>query len=400
MKFFPSIRRISFLLVTGVLASQLAACSDNDGDSGGEGGAPATFPGAEAEAAAATYARIVLASYEDTLEEAKKLDAAVQALVDDPAQETLEEARAAWLASREPYLQTEVYRFYEGPIDNEDDGPEGMINAWPLDEAYIDGVTNSEDSGIINDTSVELSAENLAELNEQGGEANIATGYHAIEFLLWGQDESDDGPGDRSFEDYDTADNADRRGEYISIVSELLVTHLDGLVSDWNEDKDDNYRAEWEALDSDEAMRRMLTGMTILSGFETGGERLQTALDSRDQEDEHSCFSDNTHRDMIQDVQGVLNVWQGSYERLDGSVVEGASIRDAVLAIDADLAKTLDDQIADSLEKAEALMPPFDQELKSAEGQERIRDLIKALRAQKDSLEAVFVAFGLSVPVN
>src|SRR6187549_1545142 len=152
--------------------------------------------------AISTYASIVHASYADALHTAEHMDEAIKTFLEEPSEDTLEAARDSWLEAREPYLQTEVYRFYDRPIDNPTDGPEGMINAWPLDEAYIDYTVDDPSSGIINDEDVDISAESLMALNEQGGEKNIATGFHAIEFLLWGQDQSEDGPGNRSYTDY------------------------------------------------------------------------------------------------------------------------------------------------------------------------------------------------------
>jgi putative iron-regulated protein len=288
-------------------------------------------------------------------------------------------------------------------------------------------------TGIVNDTSVTIDAATLESLNEQGGEENIATGYHAIEFLLWGQDLSADGPGSRTYLDYvDRVDagsfgcydmtthvvdclstsesecsdgsiwaenvcavNSDRRGQYLTVASTLLSEHLTGLKEAWAPDTE-NYRADFLSLSSEEQLANILTGMIILSGFETGGERLQTALDSGDQEDEHSCFSDNTHRDMIQDIQGVQNVYLGTY----GSV-SGVSIKDIVAGQDAELADKLESEIAASLAAGNALQPPFDQEIASdnAEGRARVQALIDALRTQEATLEEVFRLFELDVPV-
>lgn len=350
-----------------------------------------------------TYSRIVHASYEDSAAAAGDLDDAIQAFIADPTEETLADARTAWLAAREPYLQTEVYRFYDGPIDNPEDGPEGLINAWPLDEAYIDYVADDDMAGIINDPSIDITAEELASLNEQGGEQNIATGFHAIEFLLWGQDTDEGGPGDRPATDYvtdgsGTAANQERRAQYLTTVSTMLKAHLEGLVTAWSPGAD--YREELESIPSDEALTRILSGMIVLSGFETGGERLQTALDSGDQEDEHSCFSDNTHRDMVQDVQGVLNVYHGTYTRTDGDVVSGTGIREVVRLVNEGLARTLDQRIAASLDLANALEPPFDQEiaLDNEAGRERVTALIEALHLQEDSLEEAFRELDLTIP--
>ncbi len=311
----------------------------------------------------------------------------------DPSEETLAAARVAWLASREPYLQTEVYRFYDGPIDNAETGPEGLINSWPLDENFIDYVEDDPNAGIINDPTIELSIDELVSLNEQGGEKNIATGYHAIEFLLWGQDHSDDGPGDRPFTDYTTADNADRRGEYLTLVSELLVQNLGELVDAWTPDEE-NYRADWDELSGRTALERMLTGMLILSGNETGGERIETAIVSGSQEDEHSCFSDNTHRDMIQDIQGVKNVWLGTYTALDDTEIEGPSIRDVVASRSSDLAEEVDGLIDEALERGNDLHPPFDQEIRldNEEGHARVVALAQSLRDVERGLTKVFAS--------
>lgn len=354
--------------------------------------------------AVSNYAEIVSASYEDSLAAAMELDTAVDAFIADPTDATLSAARQAWLDSREPYLQTEVYRFYDGPIDNADDGPEGLLNAWPLDEAYIDYVEGDATAGIVNDASITISADTLLELNEQGGEANVATGYHAIEFLLWGQDMDTEGAGNRPVADYLTdggTANADRRAAYLGTVSDLLVQHLQDMVDAWDASAANNYRATWDAAEPIDGLANVLTGMIVLSGFETGGERLQTALDSHDQEDEHSCFSDNTHRDMIQDIQGVQNVWLGSYTRLDGSTVSGPGIQDVIAAVDADLATQITTQIAESLSLANALQPPFDQEIASGntEGNARVAALITSLQTQESLLEDAFRAFDLDIPV-
>jgi putative iron-regulated protein len=302
-------------------------------------------------------------------------------------------------------LQTEVYRFYGGPIDDED-GPEGLLNAWPLDENYIDYVEDDPTAGIINDPALVISADELAGLNEAGGEKNIATGYHAIEFLLWGQDLSTDGPGDRPYTDYvigaeGTAENQDRRGEYLLTVSGLLLDHLSYLADAWSEGDVTNYRAEFLRIEPEETIERILTGMILLTGNETGGERLQAALTAQEQEEEHSCFSDNTHRDMIQDVQGVLNVWDGSYARIDGSEVNGTGIADVVRAENSALADEIDDKLHECLDLANALVPPFDQEIApGSEGQERVLALIVALNEADELFRDAFRGFGLQVPTQ
>ena len=165
------------------------------------------------------------ANYSDTLAAVKDMQAAIAALVKAPSAAGLAEARNAWLAAREFYGQTEAFRFYGGPIDD-DNGPEGQINAWPLDEAYVDYVQGKPKAGMVNSTQLKITKAALIKANERGGEENISTGWHAIEFLLWGQDLSETGAGQRSFEDYVVGKglNAERRARYLSVATECWLT--------------------------------------------------------------------------------------------------------------------------------------------------------------------------------
>ncbi len=356
--------------------------------------------------AVATYAQIAEANYLDSVTDGQALNDALKAFTAAPGETTLQAAKDAWLNSRESYLQTEVFRFYGGPIDDEETGPEGLLNAWPLNEAHIDYVVdeagaNDFTKGFINGTG-EINPTTVEAENENGGEANVATGYHAIEFLLWGQDitaPSENKAGQRAFTDFtdegDAEDvpNADRRSAYLTVVGDLLVQHLGMVHGAWT--AEGSYRGGFEA-DSGAAFEKILTGMTILAGFETGGERLQAALTSGDQEEEHSCFSDNTHRDMIQDVQGIANVWNGSY-----GTIAGTGIKDVVAAADEALAATISTQIAECLAAGNAMQVPFDLAISTdnASGRAGVEALVTCLLTLEDQLESVFDAFALTVPV-
>jgi putative iron-regulated protein len=387
--------KLRLLGSTSLLALCAVACGDDDE------GAPTLPP--SAGDAVENYADIVYASYSDSLTAARALDTAIDAFVSAPSAAGLTAAREAWLASREPYLQTEVYRFYEGPIDNADDGPEGLLNAWPLDENYIDYVVDGPDEGMINDPQMTIDKDAVLGANEGIDEKSISTGYHAIEFLLWGQDLDEDGPGNRPYTDYvtdgtGTAENQERRGQYLTTVSDLLLENLQSLVDAWDPADGSNYRADFVAADADESLGKILSGMIILSGFETGQERLVAALEAQDQEEEHSCFSDNTHRDMVQDVRGVSNVWTGQYTRIDRSEVSGTSVREVIAAGDADIAARITSQITESLNLAGDLQPPFDQEIASDNpaGNARVQALAEALFDQRERLEEAFELYGLT----
>ncbi|MCP4443109.1 MAG: peptidase M75 [Aureispira sp.] len=363
------------------------------------------------------YADLVYASYEDSYDKAVELKTAVNTLVATPTQTNFNAAKTAWKAAREPYGQTEAYRFYDGPIDDAD-GPEGDLNAWPLDENYIDYVRDGSggtvNNGIIGDVTNHpiINKTTIAALNEKGGEKNISIGYHAIEFLLWGQDHLDVNVnagqgGDRLYTDYtSTAANYQRRGEYINACAELLVETLAELKAEWADGG--SYRTSFLALDADEAITKILAGIGILSKSELAGERMFVALEANaadnPQEDEHSCFADNTHRDIITNAQGINNVLAGVYVNSAGTTIGDAdkSILKLLEEIDEDQAASLSAAMADAMTKVNAIPTPFDkyvtEETVSSNGP--ILQAINALRTQGDNIAETATALGLTISTD
>ncbi len=321
------------------------------------------------EAILKTYADIALAGYEDALTTAKALHDATDALIANPSEATLNAAREAWKASRPSYQQTEAFRFGNPIVD----AWEGRVNAWPLDEGLIDYVdasygTESDENGLytaniianskitIDGTEVDAAEITPAflqdTLQEAGGiEANVATGYHAIEFLLWGQDlnGTEAGAGERPFTDYSTEANAKRRGQYLDSATDLLVTDLEEMVANWQEGG-----AARTAL-AEQGIATILTGMGSLSFGELAGERMKLGLLLHDPEEEHDCFSDNTYISHLNDAIGIQNVYLGKYTRVDGSVVEGPSISELIASKDAAVDTELKAQLADTVAKMEIM---------------------------------------------
>lgn len=354
--------------------------------------------GISMRAVATQYAALVHANYTDTLASARDLQTAISTFVAAPSADGLTHARKAWLDAREFYGQTEAFRFYGGPIDDEN-GPEGQLNAWPLDEAYVDYVSGKPNAGLINNPKFKITKTNLKKFNERGGEENISAGWHAIEFLLWGQDQSATGPGNRSFEDFVDGKlaNADRRRQYLSVVTALLLDDLSGLEKAWAPSQK-NYRVKFEQ-GGQESVRKMIVGLGSLSRGELAGERMEVALNSQDQEDEHSCFSDNTHRDIVNNALGMQNVWLGQYKRRDGSLLQGPGLRELVAAKDAALAEKTTTQLAQSVKAAQDIQAPFDRELigsKEAPGRQRIQTTIDSLVTQSKLLVSSANAVGIT----
>ncbi len=376
------------------------------------------------EAVLGTYADIAQAAYGDSLVTAEALGAAVDALIANPSDATLNAARAAWVAARAPYQQTEAYRFGNAIVDDW----EGKVNAWPLDEGLIDYVdaaygaesdTNAlytmnviaNPSIAVNGREVDASsitadliADTLHEAEEV--EANVAIGYHAIEFLLWGQDLNGTGPGagNRPATDFDTDNcsngNCDRRAAYLKAATGLLLSDLEEMVGYWGEDGE---AREGLLADPQAGLLSILTGMGSLSYGELAGERMKLGLLLHDPEEEHDCFSDNTHNSHYFDAVGIRNVYTGHYRRVDGSVVSGPAVADIV----ADLDPALNEEMLARLDatilamaamkaRAESI-EAYDQMIGegNAEGNAIVQAAIDALVDQTPSIERIVAALDL-----
>lgn len=398
--------------------------------------AAALFPvAAQAAAPAAkdvlkTYADIAQATFEDSLTTAQALKGAIDVLLADPTEENLSKAKAAWLAARVPYQQTEAYRFGNPIVDEW----EGKVNAWPLDEGLIDYVDPGYAGGdenryakanVIANPKVKVGGKTLDatkitktlladKLHEVGkSEANVATGYHAIEFLLWGQDLNGTGPGAgvRKATDYSktncTNGNCDRRAAYLQTAAGLLIDDLQEMVEAWS--AKGKARAEVMKAGEKKGVARILTGLGSLSYGELAGERMKLGLILHDPEEEHDCFSDNTHNSHYYDQVGMVNVYTGQYKRVNGEVISGPSLSAYVAAkapeadakVKAALAAT--SQALGAIKTtADSGKMAYDQMIGAgnAEGNKLVQAGVDRLVEQKKALETVVAALGVKIEIE
>ncbi|EDL67364.1 imelysin family protein [Vibrio campbellii] len=365
------------------------------------------------------YADVAHAVFADSLTTAQTLDVKIDEFLKSPSAKKLEEVKQAWLDSRVPYQQSEVFRFGNAIVDDW----EGQLNAWPLDEGLIDYVAadyqyelgnEGAAANIVANTSLQIGASKLdvskitpeliADLNEVGGsEANVASGYHAIEFLLWGQDlnGTNAGAGQRAYTDFVvgsecTNGHCDRRGEYLKAAADLLVQDLEWMEKQWSADVKGNYREELLNDSADNGLRKMLFGMGSLSLGELAGERMKVALEANSTEDEHDCFSDNTHNSHYYNEQGIYNVYTGTYKGVSGKELSGPSIADLVAQKDKKAAEeiqkqfdTTRSQVGELVTSAEKNNQHFDQLIAAgnAQGNALVNDTIMSLVAQTGAIE-------------
>jgi putative iron-regulated protein len=393
--------------------------------------APAVAAPPTAEEVLKHYGDLAQAMYTDSLTTAKDLQVAIDGLIAKPTEANLLKARAAWKAARVPYMQTEGYRFGNAIVDDW----EGKVNAWPLDEGLIDyvdtasyGDSSDENplytANVIANTKIQLGNETidastinvdlLHKLHEAGGsEANVATGYHAIEFLLWGQDLNGTGPGagNRPYTDYDTkvctGGHCDRRAAYLKTAAALLVSDLQEMAANWA--RDGAAREELAAKGVDGGLVTILTGLGSLSYGELAGERMKLGLILHDPEEEHDCFSDNTHNSHYYDEVGMYGIYTGKYTGIDGKVLSGASLADYAAAKAAEANKKLDADFQATLaamkvlkDTADSGKMAYDQMLAAdnKEGNAIIQKAVDALVTQAKGVEDVVAALGLKIEVE
>ncbi|MCP5161464.1 MAG: peptidase [Hahellaceae bacterium] len=382
-----------------------------------------------AETVTAFYPELAHAVFADALVTAQALQKRIDIFLSEPTEANLAAAKDAWKLARKPYQQSEVFRFGNAVVDDW----EGQLNAWPLDEGLIDYVNTDRyeaemgnegaSANIIANTSLQVGAETtdiqqitpdlLKSLNEIGGsEANVATGYHAIEFLLWGQDLNGTAPGagQRPATDYQsgaacTHGHCDRRASYLKAAVDLLVTDLAYMADQWS--VEGAYRAQLKGEPTTQVLRKMFFGMGSLSLGELAGERMKVALEANSTEDEQDCFSDNTHNSHFYDAKGIENVYLGRYVRTDGSELQGPALSDLVAKADAGVNTEMRAALATTMgalqtmvDKAEAAENPmkFDMMIAegNAEGKAIIQASIQALVAQTGLLEKAARALSIN----
>lgn len=372
------------------------------------------------------HADLAYASYQASADAARDMQDIIESLIDTPSEENLAAAKQAWVTAKDAYSLTEAFRFGHPPVDEW----EPQVNAWPLDEGFIDYVEQDAyfyelsnpygQLNLINNPEIVLGPENisteqlstdlLASLNEIGGsEANVATGWHAIEFLLWGQDLNGNGPGagerpasDFALDDSCTNGNCGRRATYLAEVTQLLVDDLEYISDQWQADVAGNYRETYLGLSQTEQLRRILYAVGSLSLGELAGERMRVALFANSSEDEQDCFSDNTHHTLFYNFQGIRNVLEGNLEVGDVEV-EGASIIGWLRNESPDLAARLTAALDEASAKLQVMYDAgengtkFDQLIApgNREGARIINESIRALVASTALIVETGEAIGL-----
>lgn len=363
-----------------------------------------------------TYIAIAQANYADAHKAALHLQQRIKQLLAKPSTENLESARRAWIDARAIYQQTEAFRFGNPVVDEWDPG----VNAWPLDEGLIDYIATDSfvnvenaffNANIIANPVLKVGGQTInarritpaflkETLHELGGiEANVALGWHAIEFLLWGQDlnGTKGGAGNRPASDFDNRNcshnNCKRRADYLRSAMQVLVDDLKWMVEQWQPSGQAVRQLRSQPINR--AIVAMFQGIGSLAYGELAGERMKLGLLIHDPEEEHDCFSDNTHNSHYYNVKGIQNVYTGNYLRASGDLIDSPGLSDLVALIDPVTNTRVLDALAIAEQKAAAIVnraetiEAYDQMLAAGNtaGNQVIEEAIQALIALSAELE-------------
>ncbi len=313
------------------------------------------------------HAALAYALYSDALFQAMNLQTTIISFISDPSDGGLSESKLAWRNAYYAYMQCEGLRFSSGPVDDERELSR-LLGTWPINPALID-YTSAATGGLISDSSSlpNVNSEALLMANEGVNNKQTNIGFHVIEFLLWGMDDEDVSlltSGNRTHLDYDQADssilNKDRRAAYLEGCSELLVTHLGLISSDWDSLESNNYRKEFLNLNVNNGLKNILTGIGTLTKSELADRALRKPVAKGPQDFETSNFSDNSITDVIAMTNSIEIFYRGTYTPLTSLNIKGKSIEDLILEANPDLANQVDKKLIECLDMVNAIPAPFD----------------------------------------
>lgn len=185
----------------------------------------------------ARYRQIVIIYAQDAIDKSAALSECIDDFLARPTDPGLEKCRNAWLESHEAYLKGRFFaRLAAGQSDRASavaDELEFAIDAWPIEEGYLDGLEAYPTSGIVNDLTVPIDEASLRKQHGLTDRTEVALGFHPLEFLLW-RKRADDFLRATELTDEQRADGmtladlpADRRRALVQLIARLLTHDIE-----------------------------------------------------------------------------------------------------------------------------------------------------------------------------
>ncbi len=358
--------KISKLMIAGIAALSLAACSDSDEPKSGEG----TLTAKEqtlSDAVADYVDHTVLPTYSSMADAAVELMDLCRTMQTKHAAGTLttsdiEAAGKAWKQSRKSWELSEAFLF--GPAANHNIDPH--IDSWPLDKAAMDDLLK------------DIRAGKTWSLSNNGGYGLI--GFHAVEYVLF------ELSADENTSLVHSTDYTPEELEYLCAVAEDLCQQCVCLEACWAgtdnisarkqeilEEAELDYGEEygWGMKNSGKAGSRFKTfqeaAEEILQGCidiadEVGNTKIGRPHIGSSEEDKNyieSPYSLNSIEDFADNIRSIENAYTGS-------LAGDASVSDYIKSVNADLDSRVRAAITAAIAAIELIPEPF---VKNATGQ-------------------------------
>lgn len=231
------------------------------------------------------------------------LNSSVGVFVAAPSGAGLIDIQAKWRAARDPWESNESFGF--GPVGN--DGIDGNTDDWPVD---------------INSLKTILASNQTLDATFVTNMVTNTKGFHAIEYLIFGQD------GSKTVNDFTS-----REKQLLSLLTADLKIQADQLKSRWSSSSATSFYTDFKNAGRDgstyptasAALGEVLGSMVDIM-TELPDSKIETPLTSQNISYLESAFSDYSYHDYRNNISGVYAAYVGKY----GSIVASKSISNLV----------------------------------------------------------------------
>ena len=175
----------------------------------------------------------------------EQLQSSTTEFLSAPNSTNQKQAKRAWLQAHKAFLGSNLFSLVS------QNQLIFQIDAWPIQEGFLDSIPNYPQSGIINDLTVAIDTESLQEQHGITDSREVSLGFHALEFLIFGRTPENFGL---------SGDNIKlRRRAAMKIILDLLISDIDLAFEEIGEASAD-FLSELEDYDGKDldGLRRLL----------------------------------------------------------------------------------------------------------------------------------------------
>ena len=266
-------------------------------------------------------------SYEDMYAKTQELLTAVTALNTTTNDDNLATARLKWKAIRTTWERTEAWLF--GPVEQNNIDP--RIDTWPVEFNALDAILANNDE--LTDTYID-------------GLEDALKGFHPIEYVLWGKN------GNKK-----AAQITTREKQYLLALTTNLVKLSKEVRDSWTTGGYNNQLAtagagSTEFTSQQAAFLQIVDGMAGICG-EVADSKIKEPFEAQDPTLEESPFSKNSVIDFTNNINGILDMYQGKFAE------DGKGLEDIVRANNLQLDAEIKSKHAAAIASLQAITKPF-----------------------------------------